>query len=149
MITHPLQTAKGLLTVAAAGMGNPEAQLQLAQGLSAAADGLVSEWNSGERGKGRIVGGVLEGVAEAAVTWGAGEAVTAIKGARAAEVVEDVADAGRLAPDAAEAGQGVGRRIPNSELTPPTERGPAPIGNDGKPVELHHRGQTHEGPLDE
>ena len=42
-----------------------------------------------------------------------------------------------------------GRTIPNSELEPPTKRGNAPTGGDGKPVELHHRDQTHSGPLDE
>lgn len=43
-----------------------------------------------------------------------------------------------------------GRRIPNEELHgPPPRRGRAPIGNDDHPVELHHRNQTPDGPLDE
>ncbi|MDC3955883.1 HNH/ENDO VII family nuclease [Polyangium jinanense] len=43
-----------------------------------------------------------------------------------------------------------GRRIPNDELkTPPAKRGKAPTGSDGHPVELHHRGQKPDSPLDE
>jgi hypothetical protein len=41
-------------------------------------------------------------------------------------------------------------KVPSSELkSPPPKRGNAPIGNDGKPVELHHRHQTPDSPLDE
>ncbi len=44
----------------------------------------------------------------------------------------------------------VGRKIPNCDLCgPPSKRGNAPIGNDGHPVELHHRNQNPQGPLDE
>jgi A nuclease of the HNH/ENDO VII superfamily with conserved LHH len=43
-----------------------------------------------------------------------------------------------------------GKKIPNSELVaPPRERGLAPTGKDGKPVELHHNGQRPDSPLDE
>ncbi|MDC3979259.1 hypothetical protein KEG57_02025 [Polyangium jinanense] len=43
-----------------------------------------------------------------------------------------------------------GRRIPNDELkAPPAKRGKAPTGSDGHPVELHHRGQKPDSPLDE
>ena len=43
-----------------------------------------------------------------------------------------------------------GKKIPNSELqAPPTKRGNAPTGHDGHPVELHHRGQKPDSPLDE
>ncbi|RKZ74785.1 MAG: hypothetical protein DRR19_29835 [Candidatus Parabeggiatoa sp. nov. 1] len=43
-----------------------------------------------------------------------------------------------------------GIQIPNQELLgPPPKRGNAPIGKDGKPVELHHRGQNPNSPLDE
>lgn len=43
-----------------------------------------------------------------------------------------------------------GRKIPNSQLgAPPPKRGNAPIGSDGHPVELHHRGQSPNSPLDE
>ncbi|WP_435248879.1 HNH/ENDO VII family nuclease [Vibrio sp. nBUS_14] len=31
----------------------------------------------------------------------------------------------------------------------PNKKGNAPIGNDGHPVELHHRNQKPDGPLDE
>jgi hypothetical protein len=34
-------------------------------------------------------------------------------------------------------------------LGPPKKRGNAPIGEDGQPVELHHRTQTPDGPIDE
>lgn len=51
---------------------------------------------------------------------------------------------------AAETEINVGRRIPTAELkAPPPNRGNAPIGSDGHPVELHHRGQTPKSPLDE
>jgi hypothetical protein len=47
-------------------------------------------------------------------------------------------------------GKVCGNKIPNDELKgPPPERGRAPIGEDGKPVELHHRGQKPDSPLDE
>jgi RHS repeat-associated protein len=43
-----------------------------------------------------------------------------------------------------------GIKIPNDQLkAPPRARGRAPTGIDGKPVELHHRGQNPKGPLDE
>ncbi|HEU4408222.1 MAG TPA: FG-GAP-like repeat-containing protein [Polyangiaceae bacterium] len=43
-----------------------------------------------------------------------------------------------------------GKKISNGELqAPPPKRGSAPIGKDGKPVELHHRGQSPDSPLDE
>jgi len=43
-----------------------------------------------------------------------------------------------------------GKKIPNCELCgPPNKRGNAPIGNDGHPVELHHRNQNPNGPIDE
>jgi hypothetical protein len=43
-----------------------------------------------------------------------------------------------------------GKKIPNSELlAPPAKRGRAPTGGDGNPVELHHRGQAPDSPLDE
>jgi RHS repeat-associated protein len=76
-------------------------------------------------------------------------AVEARRATRVAAHADDAADAVRtgekIGGDAAQ----TGRRIPNSELTPPTERGRAPIGNDGQPVELHHPGQQHGAPLDE
>lgn len=45
-----------------------------------------------------------------------------------------------------------GNKIDSSKISsPPPERGKAPIGDDGKPVELHHRDQTkgNDSPLDE
>src|SRR5690554_2668646 len=43
-----------------------------------------------------------------------------------------------------------GKKIPNCELCgPPNKRGNAPIGKDGYPVELHHRNQKPNGPIDE
>ncbi|MEQ1572433.1 MAG: HNH/ENDO VII family nuclease, partial [Ilumatobacteraceae bacterium] len=43
-----------------------------------------------------------------------------------------------------------GTKIPTDELlAPPSARGRAPTGSDGHPVELHHRDQTPDGPLDE
>ena len=41
------------------------------------------------------------------------------------------------------------RKIPNSQLTKPSKRGNAPIGSDDHPIELHHRNQTPDSPLDE
>ena len=54
-----------------------------------------------------------------------------------------------------EAGNGTdnaaeGIKLPNDRLiAPPAKPGDAPIGDDGKPVELHHRGQNADSPLDE
>jgi len=46
--------------------------------------------------------------------------------------------------------QDEGRRLPDDRIIrPPGERGLAPIGDDGYPVELHHRGQNQDSPLDE
>ena len=43
-----------------------------------------------------------------------------------------------------------GRKLPNDRLTaPPPSRGRPPTGDDGNPVELHHRGQKPDSPLDE
>ncbi|MEH6447820.1 MAG: polymorphic toxin-type HINT domain-containing protein [Oleispira sp.] len=43
-----------------------------------------------------------------------------------------------------------GKKIDNCDLcAPPNKRGNAPTGNDGYPVELHHRNQKPDGPLDE
>jgi len=43
-----------------------------------------------------------------------------------------------------------GKRLPNEKLkAAPSERGKSPTGEDGKPVELHHRKQTEDGPIDE
>jgi RHS repeat-associated protein len=41
-------------------------------------------------------------------------------------------------------------KMPNEELqAPPAKRGNAPTGSDGNAIELHHRGQTPDAPLDE
>ena len=43
-----------------------------------------------------------------------------------------------------------GNKLPDDRIqSPPGKRGDAPTGDDGYPVELHHRGQTPDGPLDE
>jgi RHS repeat-associated protein/uncharacterized repeat protein (TIGR01451 family) len=43
-----------------------------------------------------------------------------------------------------------GNRMPPNRIdSPPTQRGNAPTGDDGNPVELHHRGQQPGSPLDE
>ncbi|MEQ9168890.1 MAG: RHS repeat-associated core domain-containing protein [Fulvivirga sp.] len=43
-----------------------------------------------------------------------------------------------------------GKRLPNDRLkNSPNKRGNAPIGDDGYPVELHHRNQTMDSPIDE
>ena len=43
-----------------------------------------------------------------------------------------------------------GNRIDDDKIkSPPLERGRAPTGEDGNPVELHHREQTPDGPIDE
>jgi RHS repeat-associated protein len=53
---------------------------------------------------------------------------------------------GRIAKAAVDAG----RKIANADLKgPPGRRGNAPIGSDNHPVELHHRGQQQDSPLDE
>lgn len=42
----------------------------------------------------------------------------------------------------------VTEKIPNSDLKePPAKRGNAPTGNDGSPVELHHKGQQPDSPV--
>ncbi|MEZ8878111.1 RHS repeat-associated core domain-containing protein [Vibrio lentus] len=44
----------------------------------------------------------------------------------------------------------IGKKISNLDLkAPPNKRGNAPIGDDGHPVELHHRNQKPDGPIDE
>lgn len=44
----------------------------------------------------------------------------------------------------------MGKKLPKSKIkSAPKKRGNAPIGNDGKPVELHHRNQNPDGPLDQ
>ncbi|WP_379554153.1 RHS repeat-associated core domain-containing protein [Qipengyuania sp. DGS5-3] len=44
----------------------------------------------------------------------------------------------------------VGKRISNRSLKAgPKKRGSAPIGKDGHPIELHHRGQKPDSPIDE
>jgi len=46
--------------------------------------------------------------------------------------------------------EGEGRKLPDDRLkAAPGARGLAPIGDDGYPVELHHRGQEQDSPLDE
>ncbi len=46
--------------------------------------------------------------------------------------------------------KGPGSKIPNDDLlAPPPARGRPPVGSDGSPVELHHRGQNPDSPLDE
>ena len=43
-----------------------------------------------------------------------------------------------------------GKRIDDDKIkSPPLERGRTPTGEDGNPVELHHREQTPDGPIDE
>ncbi|MGC3945454.1 MAG: RHS repeat-associated core domain-containing protein [Chryseolinea sp.] len=43
-----------------------------------------------------------------------------------------------------------GERLPKEKIkSAPSERGRAPVGEDGHPVELHHRDQTKDGPIDE
>ncbi|NJL75159.1 MAG: hypothetical protein HC892_09110 [Saprospiraceae bacterium] len=43
-----------------------------------------------------------------------------------------------------------GDRISNDKIkSSPEKRGNAPIGEDGHPIELHHRNQTSDGPIDE
>lgn len=43
----------------------------------------------------------------------------------------------------------IGTRLPDQQTTPPSERGRPPTGDDGNPVELHHRDQSPDGPVDE
>ncbi len=43
-----------------------------------------------------------------------------------------------------------GNRVSDDLISaPPNKAGDAPIGNDGHPIELHHRDQTPDGPIDE
>jgi hypothetical protein len=42
------------------------------------------------------------------------------------------------------------KRIPNSELNAPIKKGNAPTSKkDGKPIEIHHKGQKKDGPFEE
>ncbi|ONI86988.1 hypothetical protein ALI144C_10125 [Actinosynnema sp. ALI-1.44] len=53
-------------------------------------------------------------------------------------------------PASCKCGLTPGNKIDPAKITgPPKERGQAPIGIDGKSVELHHRGQTMDSPIDE
>jgi hypothetical protein len=43
-----------------------------------------------------------------------------------------------------------GKKLPNDEILPPPKRGDAPISKkDGKPIEMHHRDQKPDDPVDE
>ncbi|MBK8256450.1 MAG: hypothetical protein IPK82_27755 [Polyangiaceae bacterium] len=54
------------------------------------------------------------------------------------------------APKGDGAASQAGSKLPNEKIAaPPTKRGNAPKGDDGHPVELHHRGQKADGPIDE
>jgi RHS repeat-associated protein len=67
---------------------------------------------------------------------------------RAASALADAIQSGVRA--LSEGLEDLGRRLPKSEIAkPPARRGDAPIGSDGHPVELHHRGQRPDSPLDE
>lgn len=65
---------------------------------------------------------------------------------------DDVADAANTVSknaDDVDLLQG-GNRLPIDQIKEaPSKRGNAPIGTDDKPIELHHRNQTNEGPIDE
>ena len=89
------------------------------------------------------------------------EGAAAAKAAQA-EGAEGAARGGAKAPEfkvpkpgtqsQSSGGNAAGERskIPNNELkAPPAKRGNAPTGSDGHPVELHHRDQTPNSPLDE
>ncbi len=44
----------------------------------------------------------------------------------------------------------IGNKLPAERIiSPPAKRGLAPIGDDGKPIDLHHRNQNPNGPIDE
>ncbi len=95
----------------------------------------------------RAASNVVEGVRDArrTATRVADAGQNAQQNARRAERTDDAATAVRVGEDAAQ----TGRKIPNSELIPPTRRGRAPTGSDGHPVELHHRNQGPDDALDE
>lgn len=73
-----------------------------------------------------------------------------IVGVKATETTATAAKIATKAEEAAGVANVAGKKIPNCELCgPPNKRGNAPIGNDGYPVELHHRNQNPNGPIDE
>jgi RHS repeat-associated protein len=77
-------------------------------------------------------------------------------GAKTVDKVTDAAKTVDKSTDGAKALNGgdnllqEGNKLPDTEIAgPPAKRGNAPIGTDGKPVELHHRNQTTNSPVDE
>ena len=94
---------------------------------------------------GEVQWGGVGGVADAA---GDGAMLGLLGGGAALAARTGVA---RAAKEGAEVvANNAGKKIPNCELcAPPNKRGNAPIGNDGHSVELHHRNQNPNGPLDE
>ncbi|MEL6630232.1 MAG: RHS repeat-associated core domain-containing protein [Bacteroidota bacterium] len=102
-------------------------------------------------GAGAVAKGAAKGAAKAAAKAAAREAAEAAAKRGAREAAERASR--EAAEQAARRGEDLlqgGRRIPNDQLKyKPNKRGNAPTGNDGHPVELHHRNQTPDGPLDE
>jgi RHS repeat-associated protein len=104
-ITHFGETLKGIGRLAAAATGDPAATMQLAQGFAAGLESAKAKWQSGEGGRGELLGEVLGTVLVTAVTAGGAEAATAARAARAVEVVGGVATG---LPDAALVARGGG-----------------------------------------
>jgi RHS repeat-associated protein len=72
---HPHQLLTGTALLMLAVSGNQVATDVVTQGVLADATATVDEWNSGERGKGRVLGGLAEAGVEIAVVAGAARVV--------------------------------------------------------------------------
>jgi hypothetical protein len=128
----------------------------LAGALSGAAGNAVDQtwdiaagdqngFNRRELGTSMLVGGVLGGVFH-----GAAGAIGSASGKFLGRFRKSSVEAGELSGKYIDDTLQGGNRLPEDRISSsPSERGRAPIGDDGKPVELHHRNQTMDGPLDE
>lgn len=67
MVTHPKQTAQGIGMMAAALLGDPVAQAEVGQAIKTTVNETIQMWNSGEYGRGRVIGRLAEFGGEMAV----------------------------------------------------------------------------------
>ena len=91
-----------------------------------------------------------------AIPGGVGAGIKAVRAGD--DVVDAIKNTSRI-DNAIEAGKHInksndflngGKKLPDDRIIEaPSKRGHAPIGDDGNPIELHHRNQTPDGPIDE
>jgi uncharacterized protein RhaS with RHS repeats len=126
-----------------------------AWGLAAKLFKLANAIRKGEDAYSTIAGAVDDAKTIASPTASIGEKLAAAA-SLATEIASPVsARDAKKAYNAADealknvAKDGVKEIDPKKIARPPSRRGNAPIGDDGKPVEIHHEGQKEEGPFTE